>query len=230
MDIFVQILLEIIPAALCFVLVRFMMKTYLFTGETRYVGLPFGFAFLGMSYLFMAIAFSSNLSRLPEEMKWVGLFSEAYAFAFLALTYYFSGKSYERNTRLWWQSIFSGLIVAIIISFVIVFAPPVLTLPTYQDADRYLSGLEIVLASYIVFCTLRNHALKPDPKTIWAPIGYALLAFAEYSSLIWSLDSSISALVGAYLIRITGLLVFLYLSYQVFVGPPNDRQGKRNLK
>jgi hypothetical protein len=221
MDIFVQILLEIISATLCFVLARFMLRTYLFTGENRYVGLPFGFAFLGLSYVFMAIAFSSNLSHFPEEMKWVGLFSEAYAFAFLALTYHFSGKSYERNARLWWQSIFSALMVIMIISFVIVFAPPVVTLPTYQDADRYISGLEIVLVSYIVVYTLRNHASKPDPKTIWAPIGYALLAFAEYSSLIWSLDSSFSALVGAYLIRITGLLIFLYISYQVFVEPPN---------
>jgi hypothetical protein len=221
MDIFVQILLEIISAILCFVLVRSMMRTYLFTGENRYIGLPFGFAFLGLSFLFMAIAFSSNPSHFSMEMKWVGLFSGAYAFAFLSLTYYFSGKSYERNARLLWQSIFSALMVAMVISFVIVFAPPVLTLPTYQDADRYISGVEIVLASYIIFYTLRTHASKPDPKTIWAPIGYALLAFAEYSSLIWSLDSSFSALVGGYLIRITGLLVFLYVSYQVFVERPD---------
>lgn len=221
MDVLVQVLLEVISATLCFVLARFMLRAYLFSGENRYIGLPFGFAFLGVSYLFMAIGFSSNLSHFPEEMKWVGLFFEAYAFAFLALTYYFSGKPYERNARLRWQSIFSALIVAMAISFVIVFAPPVLTLPTYQDADRYISFLEIVLASYIVVYTLRNHASKPDPKTIWAPIGYALLAFAEYSSLIWSLDSSFSALVGAYLIRITGLLVFLYISYQVFVERPN---------
>lgn len=227
MDVFVRILLEIIPAILCFVLARFMMKAYLFTGESRYIGLPFGFVFLGMSYVFMAMALFSNLSHFPEEMKWVGVFSEAYAFAFLALTYYFSGKSYDRNARLLWQFVFSGLMVVLIISFVIVFAPPVLTLPTYQDADRYISGLEIVLASYMVFYTLRNHASNPDSKTIWAPIGYGLLAFAEYSSLIWSLDSSFSALVGAYLIRIAGLLVFLHISYQVFVETPNATSKAR---
>jgi hypothetical protein len=226
MDIFVQILLEIISATLCFVLARFMLRTYLFTRENRYAGLPFGFGFLGVSYLFMAIAYSSNLSHFPEEMKWVGLFSEAYAFAFLALTYYFSGKPYERSARLWWQTIFSALMVAMVISLVVVFAPPVFALPSYQDADRYISVLEIVLASYIVVHTLRNHASKPDSKTIWAPIGYALLAFAEYSSLIWSLDSSFSALVGAYFIRITGLLVFLYISYQVFA-PPNATDKAR---
>jgi hypothetical protein len=77
MDIFVQILLEVISATLCFVLARFMLRTYLFTGENRYIGLPFGFAFLGLSYLFMAIAFSWNLSHFSEELKWVGVFSEA---------------------------------------------------------------------------------------------------------------------------------------------------------
>jgi uncharacterized membrane protein len=83
-------------------------------------------------------------------------------------------------------------------------------------ADRYISILDIVLASYVSVYTLRSHALNPDPKTIMAPLGYVLLAFGEYSSIIWSLDSSYSALVGDYVIRLGGLVVFLSISFKSF--------------
>ena len=59
---------------------------------------------------------------------------------------------------------------------------------------------------------------QPDPKTIWIPISYLLLGFGQYSSLIWSLDSSFSAYVGAHLLRLSGLLVFLFVVYQSFYG------------
>jgi hypothetical protein len=213
--------LELVSAALCFVLVRFMIKPYLFTGDSRYVGLPFGFAFLGMSYFSMALAFYLSPLHFADEINWAGILLEAYAFIFLAITYYFSGRAFKRSVRLAWQLVFSGMILAVFVSLVIAFGSPILTLPTVRDADRYISVLEIILASYIVVNTLRSHSLKPDPKTIWAPIGFILLAFAEYSSLIWSLDSSLSALIGAYLVRITGLLVFLYVSYRVFYVPNN---------
>jgi hypothetical protein len=213
-----QALAEFVSAALSFILVRFMVKPYLYTGEGRYVGLPFGFTFLGMSYLFMGLTYSLSSHPFAEEMKWLQLFTEAYAFAFLALTYYFSKKTAWRSTRLWWQFIFSALIVGVIATYFIILEPssPMFALPSYDVADRYISVLDIVFASYVSVYTLRSHALSPDPETLLAPLGYVLLAFGEYSSLIWSLDSSISALIGAYVIRLAGLVVFLSVSYKVF--------------
>jgi uncharacterized membrane protein len=211
-------LAEFVSAALSFILVSFMLRPYLYTGEDRYVGLPFGFAFLGVSYLFMGLTYSFNGYPFVEEMKWLQLFTEAYAFAFLALTYYFSKKKARRSTRLWWQFIFSALIVGMTATYFLILEPssPIFTLPNYNVADRYISILDIVLASYVSIYTLRSHALNPDPKTIMAPLGYVLLAFGEYSSMIWSLDSSYSALVGDYVIRLGGLVVFLSISFKSF--------------
>jgi hypothetical protein len=216
---------EIVSAGICFVLARFMIKPYLYTGESRYIGLPFGFAFLGVSYLFTGLAFCMSNSPFAEGVKWLQLFTEAYAFAFLALTYYFSNKKVERGTRLWWQFVFSALVVGMIATYFIVFEPysPIFTLPSYNVADRYESVFDIILCFYISFCALRNHMLKPEVATLWAPIGYLLLAFGEYSSLIWSLDSSFSALVGAYVIRLAGLFIFLSMSYAVFLAPQNKK-------
>jgi FtsH-binding integral membrane protein len=211
-------LAEFVSAALSFILVRFMLKPYLYTGEGRYVGLPFGFTFLGMSYLFMGLTFSLSSYPFVEEIKWLELFTQAYAFAFLALTYYFSKKKARRSTRLWWESIYSALIVGMVATYFLILEPSsrIFTLPNYNVADRYISILDVVLASYVCIYTLRSHALSPDPKTVMAPLGYILLAFGEYSSLIWSLDSSFSALIGAYIIRLAGLVVFLSISIKAF--------------
>jgi FtsH-binding integral membrane protein len=211
-------LAEFVSAALSFILARFMLKPYLYTGEGRYVGLPFGFTFLGMSYLFMGLTFSLSSNPFVEEIKWLQLFTEAYAFAFLALTYYFSKKKARSSTRLWWESIYSALIVGMVATYFLILEPSsaIFTLPNYNVADRYISVFDIVLASYVCIYTIRSHALSPDPKTVMAPLGYILLAFGEYSSLIWSPDSSLSALIGAYIIRLAGLVVFLSISFKAF--------------
>lgn len=87
--------------------------------------------------------------------------------------------------------------------------------------DEYFRGLNKILASYVSIHTLRSHALNPDAKTIRIPLGYVLLAFGQYSSLIWSLDSSSSAFMGAHVIRLAGLLVFLFASYETFAASQN---------
>ena len=61
------ILAELVSAALSFTLVRFMVKPYLYTGEGRYIGLPFGFTFLGTSYLFMGLTFFSARVRFSAS-------------------------------------------------------------------------------------------------------------------------------------------------------------------
>jgi hypothetical protein len=212
-------LAEFVSAALSFVLVRFMLKPYLYTGENRYVGLPFGFNFLGVSYLFMGLAFSLSSYPFSEELKWLQLFTEAYAFAFLAMTYYFSNKTAGHRTRLWSEFTFSALIIGLIITYFLILEPssPIFTLPNYNVANEYVSVLDIILASYVCIYTLRSHALSANPETVLAPLGYILLAFGEYSSLIWSLDSSYSALAGAYVIRLAGLVVFLWIAFKVFL-------------
>lgn len=218
MDNPVLILAEVVSAILCFILLRFMIKPYQYTGESRYVGLPLGFGFLGASYLFMGLASSSDSLPFIEDMKWLQLFTQAYAFAFLAMTYYFSKQTAERKL-LWWQVTFTGLIIGLIVSYLIVFEPPSLALPSYKIVDEYFRFFNIIFASYLSLHTLRSHTVKPDSKTMWFPLGYVLLTFSQYSFLIWSLDSSFTAFAGAHVLRLAGLLVFLFMSFHTFASP-----------
>lgn len=215
MDNLILILAEAVSAILCFVLVWFMMKPYRFTGESRYVGLPLGFTFLGLSYLFMGLALFSGTLFFVEDMKWLQLLTQAFAFAFLAVTYYFSKRTRKRK-RLRWQITFTALIVGLVISYLIVFVPPTFVLPSYKTVDEYFRLFNILLVSYILFHALRSHMMKPDPKTLWFPLGYVLLVFGQYSLLVWSLDSSFTALMGAHVLRLTGLTVFLLVSIHTF--------------
>ena len=209
------IVAEVVSAILCFILVRFMMKPYRYMGESRYIGLPLGFAFLGVSYIFLGLAMFFESFLFVEEMKWMQLFTQAYAFAFLAVTYYFSKREFERR-RLWWEITFAGLVFAAVVSYILVFEPPMFGLPSYKTVDEYFRLFNIICLAYITVHTLRSHAARPDSKTIWIPLSYLLLGFGQYSSLIWSLDSSFSAFVGAHFLRLAGLLVFLFVSCQTF--------------
>src|SRR3972149_11234723 len=217
MDNATWIVAEVVSAIICFVLLRFMIKPYRTTGESRYLGLPLGFAFLGVSYVLMGSALYFDSFRFVEEIKWLQLFTQAYAFAFLAATYYFSKKP-AQNTRLWWDITYAALVFAAVVSYLVVFEPPMFGLPNYKTADEYFRLFNIICLAYISIHTLRSHASRPDPKTIWIPLSYLLLGFGQYSSLIWSLDSSFAAFIGAHLLRLAGLLVFLFVVYQSFYG------------
>ena len=91
------IIIEIISAGLCFILLKYMIRPYRITHEVRYLGLPLGFLFLGISYIFMGFAYYVEPSPIFEEIKWLQLFTQAYAFVFLAVTYYFSKSSKHKN-------------------------------------------------------------------------------------------------------------------------------------
>jgi hypothetical protein len=210
------ILAEIISATLCFALLKYMIRPYRITCEVRYLGLPLGFAFLGLSYIFMGLAYYFESFVFVEEIKWLQLFTQAYAFAFLATTYYFSKSSKHKNIR--WNLTYAGLVFIAVISYLIIFEPPMLELPSYRTVDEYFRLFNILCLSYIFVHTLRSHLSKPESKTFWIPLSYLLLAFGQYSSFIWSLETVYVANVGAHILRLAGLSVFVFVIYQTFFG------------
>jgi len=81
-------LTESVSAIICFILVNFMLTPFRLTRETRYLGLPLGFSFLGVSYIITALSHTS-LNYFVDEW-WIQLFFRAFAFLFLTITYLFS--------------------------------------------------------------------------------------------------------------------------------------------
>jgi hypothetical protein len=216
-----RITVEVVSAIICVILVRYMIKPYSLTREGRYIGLPLGFAFLGVSYVIAAFAYSELYYF--SELLWIQLLTRTFAFVFLAVTYYFSNKT-AKNTRLLWDITFSLLIVSIIALFLMIFIFPQVALSNYNASQMYIRVFNVICLSYIAIHTLRSHIRKPDPTTIWIPLGFILLAISQYSLLFWYTDNSLAAFTGSLTLRLMALVVFLAVAYRSFA------EGKRTEK
>jgi hypothetical protein len=67
-------MIEVISAIMCAILVRFVVTPFLVIMQSRYLGLPLGFGFLGASTAFTALFISGGIEF--DYMWWTQLFLE----------------------------------------------------------------------------------------------------------------------------------------------------------
>jgi hypothetical protein len=213
-----RITIEIISSIACFILVKFMIKPFRLTGETRYLFLPLGFGFLGASYTFTAVSFTLEAleprSFVSAGWWWVELLVRAFAFLFLVTTYYFS--KLETKTKLLWNTTLGVLValLTILTLFTIIF--PQLLWSHYIIINICVRLFCLMCLLYISIHALKSHIEQPDPKTLMVPLGYILLGIGMYSSLIGAVDLTIFPLIGALVLRLAGLAVLLFVCYSTF--------------
>jgi hypothetical protein len=219
-----RITIEIVSSIACLALARFLIKPVQMTGETRYLGLPLGFGFLGASYAFTAVSFTFEAlhvrSFLSTGWWWIELVVRAFAFLFLAITYYFSRL--EQKTRRLWNTTLGTLIAFLIILILVQFFFPQLLWSSYKVINIYVRIICLFCLFYISVHSLRSHIQQPDPETLMAPLGYILLGIGAYASLIAAVDLSIFPLIGALALRLAGLGVLLFVTYKTFYGSEKE--------
>jgi hypothetical protein len=218
-----RITIEIVSAIFCFILLRFMIKPFRLTGEARYLGLPLGFGFLGLSYALSAFMYSPLLSVNDwVNFRWVQLLIRGFAFLFLAVTYYFS-KS-EKSLRFLWNITFGFLTVIMTILILLAITSPEILQADYVLYYTYTRVVSFACLCYISIHALKSHAEELDSTTLVAPFGYIFLAIDQYSSIIWRNDASYLALFGGLMFRLVGLVVFLYVLYLGFYGTGKENE------
>jgi hypothetical protein len=209
---------EIVSAIMCFILVKFMIKPYQLTREGRYLGLPLGFLFLGVSFTISSITMSAGILSIPRhfyaEFSWLQLFIRTFAFVFLAVTYYFSKKP-SKHSRLMWDLTFSLLAVVLLALLFIVFVASQSTLEAYSAFTIYIRVFNVACLTYVAIHTIRSHVKEPGPATIWIPSGFILLGISQYSLLFYDVENALP-LVGALSLRLLALAVFLFVAYKTF--------------
>jgi hypothetical protein len=210
----IRIVIEVVSASLCFILLWFMAKPYILSRESRYLGLPLGFGFLGISSVVLAIALSIP-NFFTSELAWLQLLPRTFAFLFLAVTYFFSKKTSEKALLIWNVTI-SFLFLVLVTSVIMVIISPQLASPSYLGVSVYFRVFNLLCLSYISVYALRSHIRNLEPSTIVIPLGFILLGMQQYSAIIWSVDRSYFAFWGALALRLAALVVFLFVSYQVF--------------
>ncbi len=217
----IRAVIEVLSAIMCFILLRFLAKPYGITRESRYVGLPLGFGFLGATYVISALAFVEPRIFGPGTI-YFQLVARTFAFLFIAFTYFFSKKP-NKNSPLIWKVALTLLAFALVASFLVLSSPGI-ALPEYRSTSNYFRVLNLAIILYVCIHTLRSHIEKPEQKTIWIPLSFIILLVSQYSTLIFQLDNSLSAFFAGLILRLVFLSIWLIVSYEAFY--PSEKRRR----
>ena len=210
----IRIAIEVATATICFILLWFMAKPYNLTREGRYLGLPLGFGFLGISSVICAIA-TIIPGYFASQLAWLQLLPRTFAFLFLAVTYYFSKEPSRKAPLMWGLSI--SLLIFVLVTLVISgILNPQLASGGYLASSVYFRVCNLICLTYISIHTLNSHIKTLETATIVIPFGFILQGISQYSIIIFSVDRSLFAFWGAMVLRFASLAAFLFVSYRAF--------------
>ena len=218
-----RFIIEVVSTFLCLILVWFMIRPYKLTTEGRYLGLPLGFGFLGLSFALAALSYSPLALGLNLKLMWFTLLMRTFAFVFIATTYFFSNKK-SKNSLLLGEITISLLFIALATLLSLTIVTPQFNYESYSQSNVYFRIFNVICLSYVAIFTLRSHIRNSDPATIWIPFGFLFLAISQYSLIFWYVDSSFSAFIGALVTRFVGLVIFLFVAVRTFYGS-NKKDG-----
>ena len=192
-------------AGLAFGIAYLMLRSFRVTRRDYLLGFPIGFGFLAFSFLVSGISIAFPL-HLREITRWIDLFATTYGFAFIAGTYFLRRRGAAGHVSRW---LFSLAVLGIVLVILVEVVPPFGALPPYSVADQIFRIVNLGLLGYIIFSL--NQALKQYPHEVNFVVqtGFILLAFAQYSLLLWMLDQGFWSYALANLFRLFGLVVLL---------------------
>jgi hypothetical protein len=211
-----RIIIEAASAIIYFLLVKYMIKPYTLTREQRYLGLPLGFAFLGISEVFLGTLI---LFPIPQ-LNGLSVATRTFAFVFLAMTYYFSKKP-AKNSQIIWTITLSLIIVIAAVSSLILVGGPLFNIEVPDSFSIVLRLISLLFIGYVCIRTLNSHIKHPEPTTIWIPLGFIMLGISQYSQVIRFLDEGPTyggAFIGGIVSRFIALAIFLFVAYKTFHG------------
>jgi len=195
---------SIVSAVLAFSIAYLMLRSFRIMRRDYLLGFPIGFSFLGFSYLFFSV--STACPSVGEIARWLDLFSATYGFAFIGGTYFLRRRGAVGPLSRW---LFSMVILAVLVVLLVEVVPPFGALPVYMAAVRVFLVANLGLLGYTIFSL--NQALKQSPHEVnlLVQTGFILLAFGQYSLLIWTLDRGLWSSAFANLFRLAGLVALL---------------------
>jgi hypothetical protein len=206
-----------ISAGLAFSIAYLMLRSFRVTQRDYLLGLPIGFSFLALSYLFFAA--STAAPSVKDVARWLDLFSTTYGFAFIGGTYFLRRRGSTGPLSSW---LFSLAVLGVVVVILVEVVPPFGALPAYPVTDQILRIINLGLLSYIIFSL--NQSLKRSPHEVnfLVQTGFILLAFGQYSLLLWTLDQGFWSFVLSNLFRLAGLVAILI---EAAAGVTGSRHG-----
>ena len=212
----VLIISEVVSAVLALVLVYLFLKGYRLRRSVFLLGLPFGFSFLAASYIFLGLSLQYGSNQgVSDAFLWLRLFTQSFGFAFIAFSYLFSSRA-QRTAKYFFAAISLASFGSVLLLFgILVIAPPFFQLPSVGFVDEVFRIANLLFLGYIVYFLIRRLESFPTSvsELISAPIAFLILWIAQFCSLIWGVDGSLTAFVAAHIARIISLVHFIRIYY-----------------
>jgi hypothetical protein len=243
-------LLIAVPSLLFSLIISWhFFRSYRFSGFGYLLGLPVGFVFLALSFLFehLNLIYSNDNSLYPVFF-WIQLALQSEALALIALSYLFKGTNtgahyaYDINflaskqisaarTFAKAKELMTSSLPMIMIA--IPFAVPISEL--VSDPDFNYSGLadlsffmrlyNMTILGYIFINSVISLVKAANIKLLYIPGAFALLWLEQYTLMITYIDNSVFAFVGSIMVRLAGLTLFIYIVYSI-----TYRQTRRRME
>jgi hypothetical protein len=214
-------------------------RSYRFSSFGYLLGVPVGFVFLSLSFLFehLNIIYSTDHSLYPI-LFWIQLASQSEALALIALSYRFKNSSItnhyihdinfvpgakitDARTLAKLKDVVSSSLPLIMIA--IPFIVPISELLSDPDFSYYgLTDLSLFMRIYnmTILCYILVNSIislikAANIKLLYIPGAFALLWLEQYSLMITYFDNYMISYIGSTLVRLAGLTLFIYMIYSV---------------
>jgi hypothetical protein len=209
----------------CSSVVAYFSARYVRTArEAHLAALAVGFGFLAASEILDAyqLAYSYG-SQYNVQLQWLVLFTETYAYAFMAWAYYAEGlvrAQRYRRIEAWGTPL---LLVLATITVLSILSPASLALPSSSSVNEYFSTVSLVFLVFIMAKASRRFIATRQSYDLLFPVGMGILAVSQYTFLIFRIEEMDETLeYFAFATRLAGLLLLLLVPLWVIF----ERRGK----
>jgi hypothetical protein len=236
-----SLLITIASVSLCSVISIYFFRSYRFSGFGYLLGLPIGFAVLGVSFVFeqLSLIYQAN-SVLYRLFFWIQLAVQSEAFALIALSYMLKNRIRTKGSTTYLdpssllvhhnlstkaRDLFISILPMVAISIPLtvtmsaLLVRPFLNYVELTDLSFVMRIFDMIILGYIFKVTTASLVKAANLKLLYIPAAFACLWLSQYSLLITYFDNSSIAFIGAVFARLAGLALFVYAMYNaMFIG------------
>jgi hypothetical protein len=236
-----SLLITIASVSLCSVISIYFFRSYRFSGFGYLLGLPIGFAVLGVSFVFeqLSLIYQAN-GVLYHLFFWIQLAVQSEAFALIALSYMLKNRIHTKASTTYLdpssllvhhdlstkaRDLFISILPMVAISIPLtvtmsaLLVRPFLNYVELTDLSFVMRIFDMIILGYIFKVTTASLVKAANLKLLYVPAAFACLWLSQYSLLITYFDNSSIAFIGAVSARLAGLALFVYAMYNaMFIG------------
>src|SRR3989442_9890391 len=239
----VSLLITIASISLCSIIAFYFFRSYKFSGFRYLLGLPMGFAILGVSFVceHLSLIYYPNY-LLYHLFFWMQLSLQSEALALIALSYMLKNRvgmgkdNYATTDRdlskvlihdsmsTKARDLLIGILPMIVISipFMVtisaLFVQPFLNYVELADLSFYMKIFDMIILGYIFKSTILSLVKGASIELLYVPAAFALLWLGQYSLMLNYFDNDSIPFIGSLVARLAGLALFVYAIHYAMSG------------